>query len=516
MVDQHVLAFSTTAPTGRFDQSVWTISDLSPQPWRNLMVSLHELAHAALNGSTAWGQALQAVTLLTRLGKNPERHGAVLDELVRRCRRTHEAHATQFSVAHVLSLRTPPPSAEVLANYPVYQKYLDDALRAGPATAFGVKWRQVASGAALLTCMQPDVLAPLLRVGPAAFVPAMLRERDSPDARLGVLQGHGPRLWAAVEQAAAEVFGRRWAALRKIECGDPEASGDAEVWEQLSLLCEAAAAGALEEEGLSTLDPGQVRAARPAVIEAVRQAVGPGGGPIVLDEDPSSLFEAEQVRLRAPLPARVRDLTPAAAADLTAGAPLLVAVRRPDTLRRQFNLRDDPWPQARTEPVVAVRTRRPHGIDLHTLSRTDELAALRSPGRALLVSIALTCARDAEWDRLWSPAFTDADFVTILLDTPVAQSLHALLQDQADFRFTIVAAGPVENGLCVLVCSVGAYPPCLRLCSTTAAAGFSIHLSRRGKTPEVTGLDGLSHRPRELRMVIDRLVGEEALIETQV
>ena len=82
MVDQHVLAFPT-APTGRFDQSVWTISDLSAQPWRNLLVSLHEVAHAGLNGSTAWGHLLQAVVVLAKSGEHPEQEHAadVLEDL---------------------------------------------------------------------------------------------------------------------------------------------------------------------------------------------------------------------------------------------------------------------------------------------------------------------------------------------------------------------------------------------------------------------------------------------------
>ena len=259
-----------------------------------------------------------------------------------------------------------------------------------------------------------------------------------------------------------------------------------------------------------------MRTARPALIKAVEQAVGPGGGPIVLDEDPSSLFEAERVRLRAPIPARVRDLSPATAADLTAEEHVLVAVRRPGTLQRQFDLRDAPWPPERTEPVVAVRTRRLGEVDLLTLSRPDELAAVRSRARVLLASIALTCARDAEWAGRWSPAFTDTDIVTILLDTPVAQTLDALLTEQADFRFTIVPAGSPEAGLSVLVCSVGEYPSYLRPCSTTAAVGFRIHLLRRGGAREVAGLDDLSHCHRELRAVIDRLVADESLIETQV
>lgn len=438
------------------------------------MVSLHELAHAGLNESAAWGHILQAIMLLAQFGKHPDQHRTVLADLVPRCRRMYEGYATQISIANVLRMRTAPGLPEITAAYPDYEQYLDDAARAGPAIGFGLRWRQVASNASLLTCMQTDVLTPLMRVGPAAFVPAALRERDSPDFRLAVPQRRGPRLWAAVERTAAAVFGRRWADLREIDCGDPRAFHDADVWERLSQLCQAAAGNALEDEGLPTLDPRQVHAARPELIEAVRHAIGPGSEPIVLDDELSSLFEAERVRLRAPLPARVRDLSAATAADLTAGPGVLVTVRRPATLRRQLDLRDDPWPSERTEPVVTVPTRRAGEIDLHTLTRPDDLAAVRPPGRALLVSIALTCARDAGWAGRWSAAFIDADLVTILLDTPVGQSLGASLTEQADFRFAIVPAGSPEAGIAVLACSVGSYPPYLRPCTRAAAAGFRI------------------------------------------
>ena len=85
--------------------------------------------------------------------------------------------------------------------------------------------------------------------------------------------------------------------------------------------------------------------------------------------------------------------------------------------------------------------------------------------------------------------------------------LTALLDDSADFRWTVVGAGD----LTVIVCVVGDYPPLLRVCSVPAAAAFRIHLGRRGKAREVGEPADLSAHPRELVEITARVAAAETL-----
>jgi hypothetical protein len=233
-----------------------------------------------------------------------------------------------------------------------------------------------------------------------------------------------------------------------------------------------------------------------------QEVTGGGGGGGPPPPPPTAMFEAESIRLRAPRSARVRPL-----GELPAAPRPLITVRAAGTLRRQFVLRDGPWPVDHSEPVVTARVRAGAEVELFPVAAPADLALLGGPH---LVSIALTCARDPHWDRAWASAFQPADLVTILVDTPFAQTLAALLDDPADFRWTVVAAGH----LTVMACAVGDYPPCLRVCSVPAAAAFRIHLARQGKAREVSGLAGLSARPRELAEIAARLTAEESLVET--
>src|SRR6185437_4898557 len=98
-----------------------------------------------------------------------------------------------------------------------------------------------------------------------------------------------------------------------------------------------------------------------------------------------------------------------------------LTVRTAATVRRQFALRDDPWPVTGDAPVAVIRARCGQDVDLYPVAEPGQVSAWRPEGQPLLVSIALGCALDRRWARNWSAAFTEADVVTILIDKPFGQ-----------------------------------------------------------------------------------------------
>lgn len=431
--DGHVLSFPGAAGAGRFDQTRWVVEGSGN------LAGLHEAAHLSLNGMTAWGVLLQSAALTAAARPDQPDRRVTLKALVERCARTHEAYATQASLA-----AAGPDSS--LDAYPEYRAHLRDAMATGPEV--------------LIACMQADVLTTFLEAGPDRFEPSMLRGRDSPDHRLAYLLEDPARLRAEIDRSgplAAELL--------------------------------------LAEAGMATIGQDRLRSQRAQVIAAA-------DGRAVLDDDPTAMFEAESIRMRPPRPARIRPL-----GELPPASRPLITVRAAGTLHRQFALPDSPWPADRAEPVVTARVRAGAGVDLFPVAAPVDLNRLDGPH---LVSVAVTCARDPGWYSAWAPAFQPADTVTMLVDTPFAQTLTALLEDPAGFRWTIVGAAH----LTVIVCAVGDYPPLLRVCSVPAAMAFRIHLGRRGKAREADGLADLSPRPRELAEIAARVTAEESLVDT--
>jgi hypothetical protein len=156
------------------------------------LAGLHEAAPLSLNGMTAWGVLLQSAALAAAHPDQPGRR-ITLKALVERCARTHEAHATQASLAGA-------GPQSLLDAYPEYRVHLHDATATGPEV--------------LIACMQPDVLTTFLEAGPDRFEPGTLRGRDSPDHRLAYLLDYPARLRAEIDRS-----GTRAAELVLAEAG---------------------------------------------------------------------------------------------------------------------------------------------------------------------------------------------------------------------------------------------------------------------------------------------------------
>ena len=96
------------------------------------MASLHEAHHASLNSSTAWGALLQALMIAVRHARDPGRFKATLGDLVRSCRRTHEAFATHASVMDIAAADAAIAPERLLGGYRDYRRYFDTAVQVGP------------------------------------------------------------------------------------------------------------------------------------------------------------------------------------------------------------------------------------------------------------------------------------------------------------------------------------------------------------------------------------------------
>ena len=491
------------APTGYLDGQSWTVSGVSGDGWLSSVASLHEAAHAGLNFSTAWGHLLQLLWLL------PAR-GEALGELVRRCVRTHEAYATHVAVIQVSGRGSAPDAGRIVAQYPAYSDHFQEALNLGPPVPATRAWRAYAVEAALEACMQADVLTTLFEAGVGGFKPSSLSDRQSPDSRLNALLEMGVGLWDGFEQAAAATFGgQRWEVLRSADL--PGASGIVEAAERIRLrrLCGAHAAQRLRAAGRSTLTASEVQSALPRIVGEITRAPGYAAPPPIIDQDPTTLFDMERLRLRSPLPAQVRDFGEAEPGLLAGGdrpgESMLLTVRRAGVLRQQFALRDDSLP-ADDEPVVAVTARSAGEL---TLYRVQSPAALPAVG---LANIALTCARNQVWRESWKDAFDRVPDVTLLLDTPFSQTLDALLTGTTGFRY---AVEPLLDGtpLYAYVCGVDNTPPLVLPCTVTRASALWAHSRSRTGGQEPAALGDVVDSPEAVLAMASRIVADESVLD---
>lgn len=478
------------------------MSRVSHDTWLTSLASFHEAAHAQLNFGTAWGQLLQAMWLL------PNR-SEILRELVGRCVRTHEAFATHVAVMQTVGRASAPTIEQILSRYPTYDFHFREALSVGPLAPTDRRWRACAVEAALSACMQADVLTVLLESSMERFTLNRLRDYHSPDSRLNVLRRLGADLWDGFDRVAAATFGRdRWTVLRSADLPAPTGVIGAEEERRLDRLCSAYVAERLRAVGRPTLDVPAVLATLPRIVGELDRLSGRAGRRLTVDRDPTTLFDLERLRLRAPLPTWVRAVGDGRLDDLASGPGVgrhMLTVRRAGALRRQFALRNDPLP-ADDDPVVAVRVRAADGMALHWVQSPEALPAVE------LANIALTCARDQTWAQRWKDAMDRAEHMTILIDTPFSQSLDALLTRTTGFRY---AVEPLLDGtsLWAYVCAVDGFPPLVLPCAVTRASALQVHTRSRTGGQRPADLSAVVDVPEAVLRIVGRIVAEESVVE---
>jgi len=493
----------------------------------NLMVTGHETHHASLNSGTAWGALLQATAIAAHLLPDEPQYAETLTELVRRCRRTHEAYATHCSLVSILNADEDSSATGLLAGFPAYHAHLADAVAIGPAGPLSLIWRQIAAESALLVCMQPRILP--LSVPLGQFRPSQLRDADSPDSRYTLLRRLAPRLWTEVDRLCTQVIGQPWVEMKRVDSRVPDTAS--KLLEPLRLelrrLCAHAAMVLLDVEGRPTMSVEEVQQATESVIEALSDALGTVKNPMIADPSHrlglASLYELERIELHPPLVAGVQ---PAAAVDpalfVSDDAPdrhVFVVARRADVLRQQFQLMADPWQPNETVCAVQVAWVDPDGhrrVELYPMTCPDELTRLLEVPTdcGVLASVAVSGCRDEAWRDSWLPALNRVTRVTMLLDLPFIPSIDALVDADRGFRYVLARISFAAGAQYVFGCSIRGEPPLLGLCSLSAGQAFADYAFRRTGGQATETLEALGADRSHLPLIVAHLVLDESYIET--
>lgn len=430
---------------GRYADGQWEVSTKGMA--RNAavrMISMHEIMHAQLNDSTAWGSLFHAYAALARHAPEPDAYRAVSLNVIEACRRTHEVFATYTGVF----LADRAAGRSLLAGRPGYLDHFDDAclLAAGLPEGSQVQWYAVIS--AIGACMQSRGLPEALAVGLERFVLADVRARDQPDRRLDILIEEGAAITADL---VAEIGARlepddREAALRWLT-GPPDDSADdvaEEVRDRAAVVaeqaCFARAAAALKSRGAPVLDYNGHQDYTEQTISAVH-ALAPTAQETFWAADPGPAepesaiqdFGLERLRVRdEPLPARVLLLSDVPRHSRRKvlrmkaefGGYAFVVARSAGAVRSQHAVYDRlrPLPEDDATPVVAVRTlsetAQATTIRVYQLRSPRELRALRRQvgGLGILSSVSMSLLADPAWEDRWLAPLTQCGPVTILMD----------------------------------------------------------------------------------------------------
>lgn len=431
--------------SGRYADGQWEVSTGGKATDAAVrMVTLHEIMHAELNDSTAWGSLFHAYAALARYAPEPGKFREVSLHVIGACRRSHEVFATYTGAF----LASPAGGPSLLAGRPDYLAYYDDAclLSAGITAGTQLQWYAVIS--AIRACMQSRGLPEALGIGLDRFKLADLRARDLPDTRLDTLIAEGGTVTGGLpaEIAARLEPGDREAALRWLTCPPGDLPGDVsqEVQDRAAAVAERAcfdrAAAALERGGARVLGYNGHQDYTAQTVAAVHQlapdardtfsaAPADAAETGVIMQD----FGLERLRVRdEPLPARVLLLADVPRGKRrqalrlrgTAGDYTFLVARSAGALRAQHAVTDDlrPLPPDDSAPVVAVRTTsgtpQAPSLWLYQVRAPHELRALRRQvgGLGVVSSVSMSLLADPEWEGRWLNPLLRSGPVTILID----------------------------------------------------------------------------------------------------
>jgi hypothetical protein len=434
-----------TLSSGRYADGQWEVStggratDAAAR-----MVTLHEIMHAELNDSTAWGSLFHAYAALVQHAPDPGAYRELSLSVIEACRRTHEVFATYTGA--FLADRAAVQS--LLAGRPEYLAHYADACQLAAEMARGsqLEWYVVIS--AIRACMQSSGLPEALRIGLEEFRLADLRARDLPDTRLDMLIEEGKELTQGITNDIADQLepadrdaARRWLTAPPDDPAGPE---DEELQDRVATLAERIcfdrSAAALERRGARVLDYNGHQAYTDETVAAVHRLAPAAAdmfsaaaadatetGKIMQD------FGLERLRIRdQPLAARVlrladiprRQRQQALRLDGPAGPYTFLVARSAGTLRAQHAVADElrPLPAADLEPVVAIRT--PAGtpeapaLRLWQVAGPRELRALRRQigGMGVVSNVSMSLLADTSWEARWLESLLQSGPVTILMD----------------------------------------------------------------------------------------------------
>jgi len=405
------------------------------------LVHHHEVQHVLLTMSTAWGAGLLVVAQLPTWRR-------LFDQLLDRCRMTHESFATYLScIAVTASVGSP---AAALALYPEYApmvQRLDRYLAAVP----GLQRRGLAVTALARVCMQTTLLEQLIAAWPAAVTASAIRGIDTPDERLNHLLrdpvGFPAALVTVADGAVAGEFGSRPLAA----AGDGVVLDDSfdEAWARWEDTVFTALAARLAGVGATVVGSNDHVSAAAELVALVRPVVPDIDVRVNPDPDLADGRVFAYVLRHARLwlaalrrPARLltvrKDVDLAEVvrvADATTrvdGRPnLVLSARLPARLRAGYDLPDDDRAVLAEldDPVVVIRTVADDGtgtgtnavwlVRLGAPADVAELAMAWAGRRDLTCCVAASCLADAQWRTDWLPVLDQAVPIVWLIDVPI-------------------------------------------------------------------------------------------------
>jgi hypothetical protein len=411
------------------------------------LVHHHEAQHVLLTMSTAWGAALLLVARMPAWAQ-------LFDQLLDRCRTTHESFATYLScIAVTVGLGSP---AAALALYPEYVP-LADRLDRYLAVVPGEQRRGLAVTALTRVCMQTPILEQLTAAWPVAIKAGSIRGIDVPDERLNHLLRDPDRfpgaLVTAADDAVAAEFGPEPLAAARAGGGG---GGGVELddrfdaaWARWEDTVFDAFAARLAEVGATVIGSNDHVPVAAELVALARSVVPELGVNVDPDPDVSDrrvfAYVLRQARLwlaalrrparmitaredvELPEVVRVADAT-----TRVGGRPnLVLSARLPARLSAGYDLPEDDRAvlAGLNDPVVVIRTIADDGTDTETdavwlvrLGEPADVAELTTAwdGRGdLTCCVAASCLTDAQWRTDWLPVLDQVAPIVWLMDVAI-------------------------------------------------------------------------------------------------
>ena len=536
-----------TAGSGRYADGQWEVSTRGrATDAQARMVTLHEIMHAELNDSTAWGSLFHAYATLVQHAPDPVAYREISLSVIEACRRTHEVFATY--TGNFLADRA--AGRSLLAGRPEYLAHYADAchLATGIPRGSQLEWYMVIS--AIRACMQSHGLPEALRIGLDQFRLADLRARDLPDVRLDMLIEEGGELAQGITEDIADQLAPadrdtalRWLTARPDDAADT--GEDEELQDRTGAIAERMcfdrSVAALERRGARVLGYNGHQAFTDETVAAVHR-LAPAArdvfSPAAADAtEPGKImqdFGLERLRLRdQPLAARVLRLADVPRRQrqqvLRLHGPeepyTFLVARSAGALRAQHAITDElrPLPMADAAPVVAIRT--PSGtpeapaLRLWQVARPRELQALRRQigGLGVVSSVSMSLLADTDWESRWLKTLLGCGPVTILMDLdPFTHFEHwASLDLQVQYGtveatsetgsrigFACICHGPAA-GLSYEQATF------LTVCSDMQADALTVVLQHRWPAMAHEDPDAIRDRIDAIRIALTHLITEE-------
>ncbi len=186
---ESILYCNGGGPAGTYDQMNWKVrSGADATHITSQVVTVHEFMHNELNNTTAYGFLLQSYAYLSR--ENTALRGqfaCILNELVERCRTSHELYATWSSINLLSADVNDQLHQELLRDNEPYLYYYNSAAHMVELIPDLYLQRHVVT-AVVNICFQSQAITKLAAEDLVAFDPDTVSISEYPDLRLDTIR----------------------------------------------------------------------------------------------------------------------------------------------------------------------------------------------------------------------------------------------------------------------------------------------------------------------------------------